>query len=300
MEGTDRERDGTEREREGTEREREQREREKKGTQRERERRNRERERRERRERERRERREREGRRGGRREEREREKGTETEREREKGTERERKKREHREREKGTQREREKPVGAATHGTRRLAGSAAHAGPLLIDTGMADGSWCARMGSGWLAACLRLPSGWLLEQRSAWDTRTINTYLAEQWNWPEHSHSWMRAWQKMAIGCAVISATCGIQPWTSQSSRIRRMRADTRQASAELAREMTVCTGGIDMLGSAARGELSAHVQASGIGPQAMQKRAAKAHMLVDRVIAFSRESGCPKRVHMV
>ena len=53
------------------------------------------------------------------------------------------------------------------------------------------------------------------------------------------------------------------------------------------------------MLGSAARGELSAHVQASGIGPQAMQKRAAEAHMLVDRVIAFSRESGCPKRVHM-
>ena len=74
---------------------------------------------------------------------------------------------------------------------------------------------------------------------------------------------------------------------------------DTRQALAELTREMTVCKGGIDMLGSAARGELSAHVQASGIGPQAMQKRATKAHMLVDRVIAFSRESGCPKRVHM-
>ena len=60
-----------------------------------------------------------------------------------------------------------------------------------------------------------------------------------------------------------------------------------------------MCTGGIDMLGSAARGELSARVQASGIGPQAMQKRAGKAHMLVERVIAFSRESGCPKRVHM-
>ena len=74
---------------------------------------------------------------------------------------------------------------------------------------------------------------------------------------------------------------------------------DTRQALAELAREMTVCKGGIDMLGSVARGELSARVQASGIGPQAMQKRATKAHMLVDRVIAFSRESGCPKRVHM-
>ena len=74
---------------------------------------------------------------------------------------------------------------------------------------------------------------------------------------------------------------------------------DTRQALTELAREVTVCTGGIDMLGSAARRELSAHVQASGIGPQAMQKRAAKAHMLVDRVIAFSRESGCPKREHM-
>ena len=57
---------------------------------------------------------------------------------------------------------------------------------------------------------------------------------------------------------------------------------DTRQALAELAREMTVCTGG---------------VQASGIGPQTMQKRAAKAHLLVDRVTAFSRESGCPKRV---
>ena len=35
---------------------------------------------------------------------------------------------------------------AATYGTRRLAGSAAHAGPLLIDTRMADGSWCAGMG----------------------------------------------------------------------------------------------------------------------------------------------------------
>ena len=75
--------------------------------------------------------------------------------------------------------------------------------------------------------------------------------------------------------------------------------ADTRQALAELAREMTVCKGGIDMLGSVARKELSARVQASGIGPQAMQKRATKVHMLVDRVIAFSRESGCPKRVHM-
>ena len=71
----------------------------------------------------------------------------------------------------------------------------------------------------------------------------------------------------------------------------------TRQALTELAEENdSVSKGGIDMLGSAARGELSAHVQASGIGPQAMQKRAAKAHMLVNRVIAFSRESGCPKR----
>ena len=31
---------------------------------------------------------------------------------------------------------------------------------------------------------------------------------------------------------------------------------DTRQALTELAREMTVCTGGTDMLGSVARGEL--------------------------------------------
>ena len=74
---------------------------------------------------------------------------------------------------------------------------------------------------------------------------------------------------------------------------------DTRQALTELARETTVCKDGMDMLGSAARGELSAHVQASGIGPQAMQKRAAKGHMLVDRVITFSRESGCPERVHL-
>ena len=70
---------------------------------------------------------------------------------------------------------------------------------------------------------------------------------------------------------------------------------DTRQALAELAREMTVCTGGIDMLGSAARGELSARVQASGIGPQAMQKRAAKAHLLVDKVMAFARKIRMPE-----
>ena len=45
-------------------------------------------------------------------------------------------------------------MGAATYGTRRLAGSAAHAGPLLIDTGMAEGSWCAGMGTGcWPLAC---------------------------------------------------------------------------------------------------------------------------------------------------
>ena len=61
---------------------------------------------------------------------------------------------------------------------------------------------------------------------------------------------------------------------------------DWRQALTELAREMTVCTGGMDMLGSATRGELSA--MASGIGPQAMQKRAAKVHMLVDRVMQRS------------
>ena len=63
-----------------------------------------------------------------------------------------------------------------------------------------------------LATCLQLqlPSGRLLEQRGAWDTRMINTYSAEQRTWPEHSHSWMRAWLKTAIGCAVISAACGI------------------------------------------------------------------------------------------
>ena len=112
----------------------------------------------------------------------------------------------------------------------------------------------------------------------AWDTRMISTYLAEQWTWPEHSHSWMPAWHKMVIGCAATSAAYGIQPWTSQRLRDQMSAGDTRQALTELAREMTVCKGGIDMLGSAARGELSAHVQASGIGPQAMQKRAAKAH----------------------
>ena len=101
------------------------------------------------------------------------------------------------------------------------------------------------------------------------------------------------------IGYAVMNAAYGILPLTSQKSRIRRMRAKRGRLWRSLPGEMTVCTGGIDMLGSAARGELSAHVQASGIGPQAMQKRAAKAHMLVDRVTAFSRESGCPNRVHM-
>ena len=35
----------------------------------------------------------------------------------------------------------------ATHGARRLAVSEANADPICIGTGMADGSWCARMGT---------------------------------------------------------------------------------------------------------------------------------------------------------
>ena len=111
-------------------------------------------------------------------------------------------------------------MGTATYGTRRLAGSAAHAGPLLIDTGMADGSWCAGMGTGCWSLAYRGQVGSPLELLGTWDTRTISIYMDELRTWPVHSHSLMHASHKMVIGYAVISAAYGIHPWTSQRLRI--------------------------------------------------------------------------------
>ena len=184
-------------------------------------------------------------------------------------------------------------MGTATDGTWWLAGRATHADPLFFGTRMAHGSWleAGRLPAGikWAAPGATGRIGYQDDQYlygRAVDLARALSRLDE--SLAQDGHRVRRD------KCSLWNPAMDLPEIANQTSA-----DDTRQALAELAREVTVCKGGIDMLGSVARGDLSARVQASGIGPQAMQKRATKAHMLVDRVIAFSRESGCPKRVHM-
>ena len=132
-------------------------------------------------------------------------------------------------------------MGAATYGTRRLAGSAAHAGPLLIDTGMAEGSWCAGMGTGcWPLACgCQVGGSW--QQRGAWDTRTINTYSAEQRTWarslPQLDACLAQDGHRVRRDtCSIWNPAMDLPELADQTSA-----GDTRQALAELALEVTVC-----------------------------------------------------------